>query len=154
MGADGGGGGSFRSGKFAGGVRKRLMMEHLGLLPKEIVENVRTPGGRLTVRGEEQVEDCLSHAFFHDVWGAVAKENTQLFEYAFICAPSDEMTSSHEVTEKQKLTPLAEIDRLSIRKLLKNKIRGNLVQLPYRFLEKENLLPDILTKEGLMFGDF
>ena len=144
----------FRSGKFAGSLRRRLMREHLGLLPKVIDEvaasapdNDKKAQSLCKEIFDQPVDDCYSDEFYKNVWYKTASLNTKLFEDVFSCTPTDTVKTLNELQEYNNKIPQSEIDRYEAKKLLKG-VKGNLVLLPLQFLSEENLLPSYLSKEG------
>ena len=121
----------FSSGHFGGKLRRKLMLEHLG-------SSI-----------EENVTDCVDDSFFRDTWNKRAESNTRLFEEAFLCSPSDTVTNLEECKIYEDKTPPAEIDGFGAKHLLRG-VKGNLVQIPLKFLENENLLPSLTSKEGMV----
>ena len=93
------------SGVFAGSLRRFLMKEHLGLLADD--------------KGSATVNDPTSDAFFHGVWNATAKKNTQRYDEAFLVVPTDNVRTLEETNNYEQLTPLAEFDRMAAAKILK-----------------------------------
>ena len=117
---------SFKSGLFAGKLRRHLMREHLGLLPFPLV------GDSDSI---EDVGDCISDSFFHDKWNKVAASNTELFEQVFLCTPSDSIPTMEECRDFQSKTPMAEIDRYAAKQILKGvKVRNFNTDLMQPFL--------------------
>lgn len=118
------------SGKFAASLRQTLMTEHLGLESKS------------------QVEDCICDSFYKDLWLKTASKNTKYYEELFNCIPNDEIKTVED-NRKYLLKPTkAETDKYGT--LQKTKLlQGYLVLLPLSYLENENLLPPVSSKEGL-----
>ena len=54
-----------------------------------------------------------------------------------------------ECREYDNRQPLVALDRLAVKKMMKN-VKGFLVLLPLKFLERENLAPPVLAKEGMV----
>ncbi|XP_059080712.1 phospholipase D2-like isoform X2 [Tigriopus californicus] len=125
------------SGKFAGSLRKFLFREHLGLL------------GLSTDEGNQRVLDPISDAFFHGLWNKTAETNTQIFDDVFLVVPTNACTTLKQTNEYEQRSPLAEFDKIAATRLLRN-VKGNLVQIPMKFLEKENLFPPLFAKEGIV----
>uniref|UniRef100_A0A8C5WUJ4 phospholipase D n=1 Tax=Laticauda laticaudata TaxID=8630 RepID=A0A8C5WUJ4_LATLA len=95
------------------------------------------------------IQDPISDKFFKEVWVATAARNATIFEKVFRCLPSDEvnnLTHLRDFTNKPKLAcenPTKATEELK-------KIHGFLVQFPFRFLDEENLLPSVGTKESIV----
>lgn len=149
-------GSKFSAGKFAGSLRRRLMREHLGLLPKispldEISacapDNDKNAQSLSQDISDQQVGDCCSDKFYKEVWLKTASINTKSFEEAFSCIPTDSVKTMAQMQEYSSRKPLNEFDRFGAKQLLKE-VKGNLVLLPLQFLADENLLPSYLSKEG------
>lgn len=65
-----------KRGKYAGGLRRRLFAEHLGLLGKP--RSLKT--SNLT---KEHLEDPVSASFYLHVWRSLSLNNTNIFEKVF-----------------------------------------------------------------------
>ena len=130
---------SYRAGKFAGGLRKHLFREHLGLLDK--------PGGL------EDVLDPVSDAFYFNTWNSAATTNTLLYDELFSVIPTNSIPTLRASRELQtKVRPLVETFGRDMRNKL-DAIRGHLVTFPYQYLEEEDLQPASLAKEGMVPQD-
>ena len=118
-------------GKFAGSLREKLMKEHLGESKSKLIK------------------DCISDAFYKDVWLRRASKNTKLFEETFDCVPSEKITTMEGNQKSLHKRPLAESEKyLSSEKV--KQIQGYLVLLPLNYLKDVNLLPSVFAKEGLV----
>ena len=119
-------------GNFAGSLRQKLMKEHLG--------------------ESKLIKDCISDAFYKDVWLRRASKNTKFFEETFDCVPSDEITTMEDNQKSLDKRPLADLlpseKYLSSQKI--KQIQGYLVLLPLNYLKDVNLLPSVFAKEGLV----
>ena len=126
-------------GKFAGGLRKQLFREHLGLLG---------------TADTEAVADPVSDAFYHGVWGSVASTNTVLYDELFSVIPTNSIPTLRASRELQtRVRPLVEtFGPGSVRSKLES-IRGHLVLFPTQYLEEEDLQPATLAKEGMVPQD-
>uniref|UniRef100_A0A8D2LN88 phospholipase D n=1 Tax=Varanus komodoensis TaxID=61221 RepID=A0A8D2LN88_VARKO len=93
--------------------------------------------------------DPVCDRFFKEVWVATAARNATIFDKVFRCLPSDEVNNLVQLRDfitKQKLAcenPAKAAEELK-------KIHGFLVQFPFRFLDEENLLPSVGTKEAIV----
>ena len=126
----------YKSGKFAGGMRKQLFREHLGLLEK--------PNNNI------DITDPVSDAFYNDVWNSIAKTNTILFDELFAVLPTDSLTTRKASRELQtNVRPLVETFGRDVKRRL-GSIRGTLVQFPTKYLCEEDLQPASLAKEGMV----
>uniref|UniRef100_A0A7E4VB52 Phospholipase n=1 Tax=Panagrellus redivivus TaxID=6233 RepID=A0A7E4VB52_PANRE len=130
----------YRGGKFATSLRKRLMSEHLGLL-----EGVLHPS---RPEFDINLEDPICDSFFVDVWCKIASDNTRIYEDVFRVIPTDMVESFDQLREWTKELSLADSNPDEAKSRLRKTI-GNLVQFPTMFLVKENLSPQITSKEGL-----
>lgn len=65
---------TFPCGKFAGGLRKRLFREHLGLMGEDL--------DKLGI----SLDDPCCKEFYTDMWKAVSKRNTDLYEDVSVTA--------------------------------------------------------------------
>ncbi|CAB4065035.1 PLD1_2 [Lepeophtheirus salmonis] len=124
---------SFKSGKYAGSLRRALMGEHLGLSPSS----------------RELLLDPVSNEFYKDIWLKTASINSKIFDEIFMVVPNDQVLTTEECRKFEEKLPIAELDRFAARKAIAN-LRGNVVMLPLQFLEHEDLRPPALTNEGLV----
>uniref|UniRef100_A0A914Z7J7 Phospholipase n=1 Tax=Panagrolaimus superbus TaxID=310955 RepID=A0A914Z7J7_9BILA len=131
----------YKAGKFASSLRKRLMKEHLGLL-----EGVLHPA---EPEYEINVDDPVADSFFVDVWGKIAVDNTKIYEEVFRVIPTDMVETFDELRSWAKELPMSSYNPELAKQKLKH-IIGNLVQFPTNFLLKENLSPQLTSKEGLV----
>uniref|UniRef100_A0AC34F7V6 Phospholipase n=1 Tax=Panagrolaimus sp. ES5 TaxID=591445 RepID=A0AC34F7V6_9BILA len=131
----------YKAGKFASSLRKRLMKEHLGLL-----EGVLHPA---EPEYEINVDDPVADSFFVDVWGKIAVDNTKIYEEVFRVIPTDMVETFDELRSWAKELPMSSYNPELAKQKLKH-IVGNLVQFPCNFLLKENLSPQLTSKEGLV----
>lgn len=95
----------FRSGKFAGALRRQLFREHLGLLWTD--EAV-------------QVEDIINESFYKDVWCARSKKNTEIFEEVFRCIPTDQVVNFAMLKVYQNETAMSLSDPIQAQQMLAN----------------------------------
>uniref|UniRef100_A0A914X6B5 phospholipase D n=1 Tax=Plectus sambesii TaxID=2011161 RepID=A0A914X6B5_9BILA len=134
----------YRAGKFASGLRKHLMKEHLGLLEDQQKEPKGIDGHCLDI----DVTDCACDTFF-DTWHDVANKNTELFEKVFRVYPTDLVSSFEQLAAWEGQIPMAEYNKAQAEAELDG-LRGTLVNFPLYFLKDSNLAPGITTKEGLV----
>ena len=73
----------YKAGKFAFSLRKRLMMEHLGLL-EGTYPRVKAPSAI-----QINVEDPISNTFYEDIWCRIAESNTRIYEEVFKVFPTN-----------------------------------------------------------------
>ncbi|VDN02247.1 unnamed protein product [Thelazia callipaeda] len=130
----------YDAGKFALTLRKRLMMEHLGLLP----EQKRKP-----LKREIDLDDPVIRSFFVGTWGAIAKKNTEIFEKVFNVIPSDKLRDFEELRLHMLKVPLSESIPQVAEEYLRDLV-GNLVEFPLNFLAHANLAPGLTSKEGIV----
>jgi phospholipase D1/2 len=71
----------FNAGKFAFSLRKRLMMEHLGLLEDSYP---RTKSPR-----QIDVNDPVCPTFYEDYWCKIAESNSRIYEEVFRVYPTN-----------------------------------------------------------------
>ncbi|XP_067322146.1 phospholipase D1 [Anolis sagrei] len=95
------------------------------------------------------LQDPVSDKFFKEVWVATAARNATIFDKVFRCLPSDQVTNLAQLREFITIPKLACENPSKAAEELK-KIRGFLVQFPFRFLDEENLLPSVGTKESMV----
>ncbi|XP_063987421.1 phospholipase D2 [Diachasmimorpha longicaudata] len=126
--------GSYPCGRFAGGLRKQLFKEHLGLL----WSNERI-----------SVDDPIKESFWSGIWKAWSKSNTEIYEEVFHCIPSDKVTDFSTLKIYQNEAGLCHSDPGTAREILGG-VKGHLVDLPLRFLGEETLTPAAGTVEGMM----
>lgn len=103
----------FSSGRFAGSLRKQLFREHLGLLWSNEKLNL---------------DDIVKKSFYHDVWRARSKENTEIFENVFNCIPSNKIVNFSMLKQYQNEIPLCLSDSILAQETIKN-IKVSLVLL-------------------------
>ncbi|KAH0624158.1 hypothetical protein JD844_007600 [Phrynosoma platyrhinos] len=95
------------------------------------------------------IQDPVSDKFFKEVWVSTAARNATIFDKVFRCLPSDQVTNLAQLREFITIPKLACENPTKAAEELK-KIRGFLVQFPFRFLDEENLLPSVGTKESMV----
>ncbi|XP_061493302.1 phospholipase D1 isoform X1 [Rhineura floridana] len=95
------------------------------------------------------LQDPVCDKFFKEVWVATAARNATIFDKVFRCLPSDEVTNLAQLREFITKPKLACENPAKAAEELK-KIHGFLVQFPFRFLDEENLLPSVGTKESMV----
>uniref|UniRef100_A0A8C5IWY2 Phospholipase n=1 Tax=Junco hyemalis TaxID=40217 RepID=A0A8C5IWY2_JUNHY len=122
----------FRAGRFAQSLRLRCFRVVLG-------------GSDLSPEHQDPVCD----KFFKEVWIATAARNATIFDKVFRCLPSDQVNNLAQLRDFISKPKLATDDPVKAAEELK-KIRGFLVQFPFRFLEEEYLLPSVGTKESMV----
>ncbi|XP_048480960.1 phospholipase D2 [Plutella xylostella] len=130
---------TYPCGRIAGGLRKRLFREHLGLMEAD--------PARLGIN----IDDPCSEQFFRNVWQWTSKANTDVYEEVFHCIPNDQVHSFAELKKYQEENSqsLWHTDRaLANRKI--DLICGYLVDLPLNFLCNETLTPKNTSMEGMM----
>lgn len=93
--------------------------------------------------------DPISDKFFKEVWVSTAARNATIFEKVFRCLPSDQVNNLAQLREFITVPKLACENPAKAAEELK-KIKGFLVQFPFRFLDEENLLPSVGTKESMV----
>ncbi|XP_062438235.1 phospholipase D1 isoform X2 [Rhea pennata] len=94
-------------------------------------------------------QDPVCDKFFKEVWIATAARNATIFDKVFRCLPSDQVNNLAQLRDFINKPKLANDDPVKAAEELK-KIRGFLVQFPFRFLEEEYLLPSVGTKESMV----
>ncbi|CAM5138089.1 unnamed protein product [Eretmochelys imbricata] len=95
------------------------------------------------------LQDPVSDRFFKEVWVSTAARNATIFDKVFRCLPSDEVTNLAQLRDFIAKSKLVTQDAAKAAEELK-KIHGFLVQFPFRFLDEENLLPSVGTKESMV----
>lgn len=94
-------------------------------------------------------QDPVCDKFFKEVWISTAARNATIFDKVFRCLPSDQVNNLTQLRDFINKPKLANDDSAKAAEELK-KIRGFLVQFPFRFLEEEYLLPSVGTKESMV----
>lgn len=135
----------WRAGKFALSLRLSLWSEHLGLRPGEV----------------NRISDPVVDATYKDIWMAIAKTNTMIYQDVFACVPNDLIHSRSSIRQsmsywKEKLGHTTIDLGIAPEKLesyqngdVKNtdpldrlqSVRGHLVSFPYEFMCQEDLRP-------------
>ncbi|KAF7634235.1 Phospholipase [Meloidogyne graminicola] len=133
----------YKAGKFASSLRKRLMMEHLGLL-EGTFPRVKAP---LSLK--INLEDPICHQFYEDIWCKIAESNTRIYEEVFRVFPTNLVETFDELLAWREENKLANDDQEAAKEQL-SKLVGFLVEFPVHFLRKENLSPTLVSKEGLV----
>ncbi|XP_058829828.1 phospholipase D2 [Topomyia yanbarensis] len=128
---------SYPCGVYAGKLRKYLFKEHLGLL--------ETNANRSPV----DLTDPVIDSFWNGSWRWTSRKNTRLFDEIFRCIPSDNVQSFVMLKKFLEEKSLALTDPEGTQKALQ-RIEGNLVDLPLKFLCNEVLTPPGTSKEGIM----
>lgn len=95
----------YSCGKFAGSLRKQLFREHLGLLWSNEKLNLN---------------DIVKKSFYHDIWRARSKQNTEIFENVFNCIPSNKIVNFNMLKQYQNETPLCLSDPILAQETIKN----------------------------------
>lgn len=156
---------SYQAGQYAGSLRMTLFKQHLGLLDPRESRKV-------------DIRDPISDSFYKEVWLKIASTNTAIYEkvlalvdvlvssqfcllncgmeckimflmQVFSVFPTDDIRTWAELEARSQKLPLSVTDPGQARTLL-TKTRGYLVFYPLFFLDKENLLPQVGTKEHLL----
>ncbi|XP_053163805.1 phospholipase D1 isoform X1 [Hemicordylus capensis] len=97
----------------------------------------------------KDLQDPVCDKFFKEVWIATAARNATIFDKVFRCLPNDEVNCLAQLRDFIAKPKLACENPLKATEELK-KIHGFLVQFPFSFLDKENLLPSVGTKESMV----
>ncbi|XP_045492782.1 phospholipase D2 isoform X2 [Colias croceus] len=129
----------FPVGKVAGGLRKRLFREHLGLMDED--------PNRVGVN----LDDPCAEQFYIDVWKGTSKRNTDVYEEVFHTIPTDSVHTFAELKkyqEENSETLWRKDPALANRKI--DLIQGLVVDLPLNFLCNETLTPRNTSMEGMM----
>ncbi|XP_024921350.1 phospholipase D1 isoform X2 [Cynoglossus semilaevis] len=93
-------------------------------------------------------DDPISDHFFFLVWNTFARENAIIYDKVFSCLPRDGVKNVQELKENSNKERLCDTDRDQALQELKG-VRGLLVHFPLKYLQEENLLPPLATKEGM-----
>ncbi|XP_041973451.1 phospholipase D2 isoform X2 [Aricia agestis] len=121
----------FPCGRVAGGLRKKLFREHLGL--------------------DADIPDPVADAFYEGVWRATSRTNTDMYDDVFHPIPNNTVHTFAELKkyqEEHQETLWHSEPALANRKI--DQIRGYLVDMPLDFLCNEVLTPRNTSMEGMM----
>ncbi|CAF1153090.1 unnamed protein product [Adineta ricciae] len=121
-------------GKFCSSWRKRLFAIMLGI-QFENPNNI-------------DLDDPISDEFYN-YFRDVAKKNTLIFEEVFATLPSDRVRRFDQVGQYTEAPKLKETDPIQAQEKLKG-VQGLVVEYPLYFLDDENYLPSLRTREGLV----
>ncbi|KAF8530716.1 phospholipase D [Gautieria morchelliformis] len=149
--------------RFAATLRRKLYREHLGLIPAQPVASSHEPvdsfmrpaphpnADETIHRSDALVADPLSDEVL-SLWEGTAKKNRDIFTEVFRPVPSD-LVQNWEVYKKYvpkvkagHVVPEMSLDR--VKKQL-SQVRGQLVEMPLRFLIDEKELVDNADWKGL-----
>ncbi|VDN60541.1 unnamed protein product [Dracunculus medinensis] len=133
----------YEAGKFAISLRKRLMMEHLGMLPEQVRQR------KDKIIPDIDLDDPVIDSFFIGTWKSIAKKNTKIYEDVFRVYPTDQIHSFEELKVWAGQMPMSEYSPQIAEEQLRDLI-GTLVEFPLNFLLKEDLAPGLGSKEGLV----
>ena len=112
----------YEASKFAVGLRKKLMSEHLGI---DIDNSI--------------LDDPESNKLF-EFMISLAKNNTQIYKSIFRCYPDDDYTTFELLSKAKKMSDEEWNDVLLNKYMrMKNQILGNIVEFPLNFLKDEKL---------------
>jgi phospholipase D1/2 len=112
------GGKDFSVNKFVWALRKQLYMEHLGLDPND-------PGS------DALVMDPASDEFYHGVWRATARLNSDIYESVFPHIARDSILTYEDFVARQALKPnMSKVEKLK-------QTKGHLCLFPLQFLAAE-----------------
>ncbi|KAG0171892.1 hypothetical protein DFQ28_003801 [Apophysomyces sp. BC1034] len=143
----------YEASRFAATLRRQLWKEHLGMLPDRPTDEVTAamlplpvPQDDTTLSEEDQqVMDPLDDETLA-FWNDVAKTNTEAFREVFHCVPDDNVTNWEEYKEfypDPKEVDIGHVHdpEMSVDDIRENlgRIRGHLVEFPYKFLENVDL---------------
>lgn len=129
-------GASYPCGLYAGKLRKFLFKEHLGLLDPDPEHPI-------------DVTDPIADTFWNGQWRKTSTRNTQVYDEVFKCIPTDAVDSFATMKKYQETPSLSKTDPQKAIAAL-DRAQGYIVDLPLLFLAKENLAPNLITKEGIM----
>lgn len=94
------------------------------------------------------IDDPISDEFFYLVWNQAARQNDIIYDMVFKCLPCDKANTMRELKEYSYVGRLCDTDPEQAAEELKA-VRGLLVHFPLKYLNAENLLPPLGTKEGM-----
>lgn len=122
----------YRSGRFAGSLRRMLMREHLGIYTKSSSNDDQQLQLKL-----DCVNDPIHDHFWFQIWNYTARLNTMIYEQVFAVIPTDEIKTFAQIPEYMEKTKLYKVDKAKAQERLTS-IHGHLVFLPLEFLSKES----------------
>ncbi len=64
------------------------------------------------------IQDCVSDAFYKDLWLRRAVTNTRAYDDAFLVVPTDSVRTMEACQKYETRTPLAEFDRMAAQAIL------------------------------------
>ncbi|CAF0891625.1 unnamed protein product [Adineta steineri] len=123
-----------RVGKFCASWRKRLFSMLLGI-QFENPQNI-------------DLSDPVSDEFYN-YFRDLAKKNTLIYEEIFATLPSDRVRKFDQVGQYTEAPKLKDTDPIQAQEKLKH-VQGFVVEYPLYFLDDENYLPSLRTREGLV----
>ncbi|XP_064618688.1 phospholipase D1-like [Lineus longissimus] len=126
----------FKAGKFTLNLRKRLFMEHLGLIDN--------PDSSISVA------DPVCPQFWYDVWWKAAKTNTSVYDDVFKVFFSNNVKTLSDLKEYSNVPKLCKLDKVKAKEILITDLRGTVVIIPLQFLENADISMSIGTKEQLV----
>ncbi|CAF5047505.1 unnamed protein product, partial [Rotaria sp. Silwood1] len=125
-----------RVGKFCSSWRKKIFEMLLGI-QFENPNNI-------------DVTDPVSDEFY-SYFQDVAKQNTCIYEEVFATMPTDHTKTFAQITAYNNMAKMKDIDPIEAQQKLKG-IQGFIVEYPLYFLDEENYLPSVATREGKNFS--
>jgi len=88
----------YRSGVFAGRLRKYLFKEHLGLLDPD------------AERQSIDITDPVVDQFWHGTWRRISNRNTEIYDEVFKCIPTNNIRTFANLRKYQEDPPLCKSD--------------------------------------------
>jgi len=126
----------YQAGKFAKELRVRLLKEHLGLLEDP--------------DAEKMLNDPLDDKLFQTM-KSIAKTNTYFYSETFQVYPDDKYLTFNDVIKQQNEVEKEDVDcLLKNYNLIKEYIKGHIVDFPLNFLKEENLSRSFFCRERLV----
>jgi len=141
--------------RFAASFRRQIFREHLGLIKPQYCPPQEDPSDAMLpvtspqayewgCREDQAVIDPLSEEFL-ELWNSTAENNSKAFANVFHCVPSDEVEDWASYSSYLPKPPIlvghvASKDMpLDFIKENLASVRGHLVKMPLKFLQKEKL---------------
>ena len=125
---------AYKSGRFAGSLRRMLMREHLGIYKKSATDLTPNINDKLKL---DSVNDPTCDQFWNNVWNSTARLNTMIYEQVFPVIPTDEIKNMSQIPDYMEKPKLYKVDKAKAQERLAS-IQGHLVYLPLDFLINES----------------
>lgn len=122
--------------RFAAGFRRRLFMQHMGMIPPQDCPGPKTSAMDPVGIPNDLEEQCID-PFDDKLWNTTARRNAEIYQEVFRCTPAFGIKNWKDYKEFVGSGRVGHA-RGDWRKLAE--VRGHLVEMPQDFLENEDLL--------------